>query len=268
VLAEAQLLSASSATDSAPGLQWARAAAIARGQFAVFDSMTRLTSMLVEKHGSTGDYLAGQLIRARMRVALAGDTIRARAIADSALAIARWESHKPMDRPYVAMLLYLASVRDLRRGAEIAAEWSRTTPKEFKLRDSLTVLVARGELLLAANKPREAIRLFRIADVRGCEQCFYPRYARAFDVMGESDSARVWFERYTGIASSYDAIDDAIELPHTYRRLGELAEARGNTAAAIGWYDRFIALWAKSDMPALQTRVRDARERITTLRAR
>jgi DNA-binding SARP family transcriptional activator/tetratricopeptide (TPR) repeat protein len=268
VLAEAQLRSASSATDSAPGLQWARAAAIARGQFALFDSMTRLTATLVEKHGSTGDYLAGQLTRARMRVALAGDTIRARAIADSALAVARWESHKPMDRPYVAMLLYLASIRDLRRGAEIAAEWSGTTPKEFKLRDSLTVLVARAELLLAANKPREAVRLFRLADVRGCEQCFYPRYARAFDAMGESDSARVWFERYTGLASFSDAIDDAIELPHTYRRLGGLAEARGNTAAATGWYERFIALWAESDMPSLQAQVRDARERVNTLRAR
>ncbi len=113
--------------------------------------------------------------------------MRARAIADSALATVPWESLKPMDRPYLTMLLYLASVGDVTRGAELAIEWTRTTPPKFKLRDSLNVLIGRGELALEAGKPHEALRLFRIADVRGCETCFYPRYARALDAMGETD---------------------------------------------------------------------------------
>ena len=114
---------------------------------------------------------------------LAGDTARARAIADSGLAVASWESLEPMDRPYLAMLLYLASVGDVKRGADVARDWSRSTPTEFKRRDSLNVLVGRGELALASGNAREALRLFRIADVRDCEACFYPRYARAFDAM-------------------------------------------------------------------------------------
>src|SRR4029079_18358182 len=125
-------------------------------------------------------------------------TARARAIADSGLAVVPLESVKPMDRPYLEMLLYLASVGDVIRGADVAQEWSRATPTEFKRRDSLNVLVGRGELALAAGNAHDALRLFRIADVRDCQPCFYPRYARAFDAMSERDSARVWFELYAG----------------------------------------------------------------------
>ena len=265
VLGKSQLRSARTATDSAPGLQWVGNAAIGRGQFAAFDSMARLTAALVERHGSSGDYLAGQLTRARVRALIAGDSVRARAIADSGLATVPWESLKPMDRPYLAMLLYLASVRDVNRGAELALEWTRTTPPKFKLRDSLNVLVGRGELALVAGKPHEALRLFRIADVRGCETCFYPRYARALDAMGHTDSARVWFERYMRNHTHSNAIEDAFELPHAYRRLGELAEAQGNRPVAVAWYERFVDLWAVSEIPTLQAQVREVSQRIHRL---
>ena len=264
-LGELQLRAATSAMDSTRAFEWVGGAAINRGQFALFDSITRLTAALVRTHGSSGDYLAAQLNRARLRATVAGDTARARAIADSALTVARWASLKPMDRPYPAMLLYLASIDDVKRGADVALEWSRTTPKEFRLRDSLNVLVGRGELALASGNARDAVRLFRLADVRGCEGCFYPRYARAFDAMHESDSARVWFEHYVRKTTHSNALGDALELAHAYRRLGELGEARGDAAAAVSWYRRFAALWASSDTPALQAQVRDIRERIDKL---
>jgi hypothetical protein len=61
---------------------------------------------------------------------------------------------------------------------------------------------------------------------------------------------------------------DAIELAHTYRRLGELYDERGDAKRAISWYDRFAALWAGSDTPALQAQVRTVRDRIDRLRQR
>ena len=268
VLGKSYLGSARTATDSQPGLRWVGDAAICRGQFAVFDSMARLTAMLIQKYGSSGDYLAGQLHRARLRATVAGDTARARAIADSGLAVARWQSLKPMDRPYLAMLSYLASVRDVQRGSELAREWSSVTPKEFKRRDSLNVLVGRGELALAAGNAREALRFFRLADVRDCEPCFFPRYARAFDALSERDSARVWFERYAAASAPWNAPGDAIELAHTYRRLGELYEERRDVRTAVSWYERFAALWATSDTPTLQAQVRDVRDRVDKLRQR
>ena len=83
--------------------------------------------------------------------------------------------------------------------------------------------------------------------------------------MGETDSARVWFERYMRNHTHSNAIEDAFELPHAYRRLGELAEVRGNRPVAVAWYERFVDLWAVSEMPALQGQVREVSERIRRL---
>ena len=148
----------------------------------------------------------------------------------------------------------------------MAREWSRLTPAEFKRRDSLDVLVGRGELALASGDAREALRLFRIADVRGCEPCFYARYARAFDALSERDSARVWFDRYARAPFRSHTPGDAVELAHTYLRLGELYEERRDAGTAITWYQRFTALWATSDTPSLQAQVRDVRARVERLR--
>ena len=229
--------------------------------------MAQLSATIATRHGSLGDYLTGQLERARVRAILAGDTASARAIADSALALVSWESLKQMDRPYLAMLLYLASVRGGVDGEALAREWSLRTPVEFKRRDSLNVLVGRGELALASGNARDALRLFRLADVLDCETCFYPRYARAFDAMGEGDSARVWFERTTTAFSQLNPIADALELPHAFRRLGELSELRGDGAAAVKWYERFVALWGTSDIPAVQASLRTVRGRLDKLAA-
>ena len=83
--------------------------------------------------------------------------------------------------------------------------------------------------------------------------------------MGETDSARVWFERYTRTPRHSNAIEDAFELPHAYRRLGELAETHGNGPDAVAWYKRFVDLWAVSEMPTLQGQVREVSERIHRL---
>ena len=266
MLGKSFLAQSKTAVDSGPGLRWVGEAAIRRGEFEVFDDMARLTAILVRQHGSPGDYIAGQLRRAQLRATVAGDTARARAIADSALTGTQWDLVKPMDRPYLPIMLYLASVGDVKLGAAVAREWSRITPTEFKRRDSLRVLVGRGELALASGNPREALRLFHVADVRDCQPCFFPRYARAFDALGGRDSARTWYERYASAVAPWHDLDDAMELPHTYLRLGELYEERHEVSAAVDWYEHFVNLWANSDTPALQAKVREVRGRVDSLR--
>jgi tetratricopeptide (TPR) repeat protein len=266
VVGKAWLASADTPTDTLVGIQLLRNAAIGRGQLSAFDSLGQRNSAILKAYGSPGDLLGAELQRGQLHAILAGDTARAKAIVDSANAVAPWASLRPMDRPYLAMLQFLASVGDVKRGTEVAQEWSRTTPTEFKLRDSLNVLVGRGEIALSAGDAREALRLFRFADVRDCQLCFYPRYARAFDALSERDSARVYFERYAAISNGANAFGDAVELAHTYRRLGELYEERHDARAAVGWYERFTALWAKSDTPVLQVRVGEIRGRIDRLR--
>jgi DNA-binding SARP family transcriptional activator len=266
VVGEAWLASADTPTDSLVGIQLLRNAAIARGRVSAFDSLGRRNVAILKAYGSPGDFLAAELQRGQVHAILTGDSARARAIADSGLAVAPWASLRPMDRPYSAMLQYLASVGDVKRGVEVAGEWSRMTPTEFKRRDSLNVLIGRGEIALSARNAREAVRLFRLADARDCQLCFYPRYARAFDALGEEDSARVNFERYAAGSNGANAFGDAVELAHTYRRLGELAKIRHDARTAVAWYERFIALWATSDTPALQSEVRGIRGRVARLR--
>jgi hypothetical protein len=116
-----------------------------------------------------------------------------------------------------------------------------------------------------SGNAREALRLLRLADVRDCQPCFYPRYGRVFDAMRERDSARVWFERYARAHDALNPLSTAMELPHTYVRLGELYEERGDVKAALEWYGRFTTLWATADTPALQARVRDVRSRMENL---
>jgi hypothetical protein len=106
--------------------------------------------------------------------------------------------------------------------ADVARDWSRSTPTEFKRRDSLNVLVGLGELALASGNAHDALRLFRIADVRDCQTCFYPRYARAFDAMSERDSARVWFEK-----------NAAALVPGERVRSGDRARRRRRTGAYL-----------------------------------
>ena len=111
--------------DSATAVQLMRDAAAVRGELARFDSLARLNATILRNNESSGDRLTEQLLRAHLRATVAGDTLRARAVADSGLAATPWESLRAMDRPYLAMLLYLASVGDVTRGTDLAREWSR-----------------------------------------------------------------------------------------------------------------------------------------------
>ena len=49
------------------------------------------------------------------------------------------------------------------------------------------------------------------------------------------------------------------------QRLGELYEAKGDTAKAIANYEKFIDLWKNAE-PALQPKVREVRARLERLR--
>jgi tetratricopeptide (TPR) repeat protein len=54
------------------------------------------------------------------------------------------------------------------------------------------------------------------------------------------------------------------QLGQTYKRIGELYEARGDTAKAVEYYNQFVELWNDADQE-LQPIVRDVRERIARL---
>ncbi len=113
---------------------------------------------------------------------------------------------------------------------------------------------------------------FRKADVRPdgpvseCVICLLANLARAFDQAGLSDSAIVMFERYTSTPYfSRQFLDqDPTFLAGTYKRLGELYEAKGDGVKAAINYRKFVDLWKDADLE-LQPKVAEARRRLARL---
>ena len=91
-----------------------------------------------------------------------------------------------------------------------------------------------------------------------------PRIARAFESLQRPDSAIVAYEAYLRSTNPYQLPTDARELARTYKRLGELYEAKGDTKRAIQRYGDFVELWKDADA-VLQPNVTAVRERITKL---
>ena len=102
--------------------------------------------------------------------------------------------------------------------------------------------------------------------VDDCARCTYAALARAFDLAGMSDSAVVTFERYlaTPYWQSSNMRADALHLAGTYKRLGELYEAKGDREKAVSNYMKFVALWKDAD-PELQPKVAEVRRRLARL---
>ena len=102
--------------------------------------------------------------------------------------------------------------------------------------------------------------------VRSCMPCLTFYAAHAFDRAGQADSAEAWYR--AGVESPVTAEDpeDATFYPLALRRLGEFAESRGDRAAALGYYERFVDVWRDAD-PELQPQVAQVRQRIAALTA-
>ena len=82
--------------------------------------------------------------------------------------------------------------------------------------------------------------------------------------MSRPDSAIATYERYVAATYPDQFASDARELARTYKQLGELYEAKGDTKRAIQRYGDFVELWKDAD-PELQPKVTEVRERIVRL---
>jgi eukaryotic-like serine/threonine-protein kinase len=131
---------------------------------------------------------------------------------------------------------------------------------------------AEGMIALAERKPQEAIVLFRRGDSLPDGPATWdvtrlPRYlALAFDAANQPDSAITQYEKAVTTPDFLrsDETMDPMSLPAIHERLGQLYEAKGNTAKAVEHYRAFIELWKNAD-PELQPRVAAARRRVLEL---
>jgi DNA-binding SARP family transcriptional activator len=179
------------------------------------------------------------------------------------------DSLPPADRPYLNLAAVYALAGRLQDARHYMEQFEDTVDPAIQ-RIRSTRYWAEWEIALAEGRFREAVRVAERADsYRGLGILRPLLYsAVAYDRAGAADSALAYHERYLTTPvmqlDGLDAILDSYWRARNYRRLGELYEARGDSANAVESYNEFVELWKDAD-PELQPQVEDVRARIARL---
>jgi tetratricopeptide (TPR) repeat protein len=169
--------------------------------------------------------------------------------------------------PWTDLATTYAQAGDVATARRLVSTYEKLANANTKTRDKQDLELARGWIAVAEKRYADAIIAFRAADVYSCTICALPPLAHAYDLTGQADSSIAVFERY--LATNYFLRRDVDQtyLAGTYKRLGELYEAKGNDEKAREYYSRFIDLWRDADAE-LQPRVSEGRQRLAALRAK
>jgi tetratricopeptide (TPR) repeat protein len=172
----------------------------------------------------------------------------------------------PESRPYTDLARFYAHAGRLAEAQRLMAEFERVVPAGVRKADvNLSWTVA--EIALQQGRYRDAIR---VMDARrretGCGVCALFEIAGAYEKLGQADSALATYEDLVTRPAPYRINSDAYTLAPTYKRLGELYEAKGDRVRARDYYGRFADLWKNADAE-LQPVVQDVRARIVRLSA-
>jgi tetratricopeptide (TPR) repeat protein len=186
---------------------------------------------------------------------------------DSVIRAYPFDSVPLEDRSYYWFATAYADLGDPASARRLLAEGDRVLPAY--LRRGEARLIAEGAVAMAESRWRDAVAGFRAAEAAPdawCRNCLAFAQGKAFDRMGEADSALVQYERGIRSPEQNRLRSDAMGLATALRRAGELAEAKGDRAKAREYYTQFLDLWAGADAD-LQPVVRDVRGRLAGLGA-
>ncbi|MEE8115797.1 MAG: protein kinase, partial [Gemmatimonadales bacterium] len=175
----------------------------------------------------------------------------------------------PLDRPYLSLAYVYAMAGRTDRAREILSEMDRdladVEPRLRARRDDpfSSRLAVDGHIALAESRPRDAIEVFRAwREEGGCAICGQVEIGRAYDMLGEPDSALAAYQ--AAVNTPFSFFEDLFTRAPTLRRIGELYEERDDTEAAVDYYNQFVQLWQNADAE-LQPQVEDVRGRIARL---
>jgi tetratricopeptide (TPR) repeat protein len=207
---------------------------------------------------------AGAISLARLDLRYRHRTAEALKEVDAALKRYPLSTLPAVDRPYTSLAAFFARAGRLPQAKRLLAEFETNVPEGIR-RGDFDRHWAAGEVALAEGRARDAIAAFqRWHDESGCGTCGLFEIATVYDRAGQADSALVTYEQIVSTPGLWGLFDNFYTLAPTYKRLGELYEARGDRAKARGYYGRFVELWKDAD-PELQPMVRDVRARVAQL---
>ena len=224
-------------------------------------------AILAERSDTKMPVLRASLDSAWYRTFYLGDIEGGREQVRRALARTPMESLPPSERLWTYLIFIAQAAGDAAAARSALQAFERDLPQMGVSQSVGALAEARGFAELAAGRGAEAVPYFREADrtYASCDRCAMINLARAFDLAGQRDSAISYFQKFVDVPHPF-MFEDQDWLAGSYKRLGELYEAAGDLPKAATNLEKFVELWKDAD-PELQPKVRDARERLTRVRA-
>jgi tetratricopeptide (TPR) repeat protein len=190
---------------------------------------------------------------------IAGDTVAAVREIDDFLAGQPADSIATWGQPALLIARFMAYAGRPERARALLAAYESALPPELARHDPWLLRQARAALAIATGDAQEAVAMLRTGypylprnewfedpllplDAR-------PELARAFEHVGQADSAIAVYERYLDARALFRAEIDAFELAITYEHLAALYEQRGDRVRAAELHRSLARLWHSADPP-------------------
>jgi tetratricopeptide (TPR) repeat protein len=218
-----------------------------------------------EALGDVGTYLDAAVDVAEIDLDVRGRRDRAIATLQTALARHPLEKMPALNRPYPRLIRFYARAGDRETARRLLREYEAGVPEGIQRGDPFRH-GAYGELALAERRFEDAVSEFRkiSAELAACVMCGQFPLGQTFDQMGAPDSARAAYERAVNSPHLFRIMGDAFGLAASYKRLGELHEARGDRKTAADYYGKLLDLWKDADAE-LQPALTEVRQRMAAL---
>ncbi|HEY9229138.1 MAG TPA: hypothetical protein VIP11_20980, partial [Gemmatimonadaceae bacterium] len=244
-----------------------------RGRLAEGERRSRESQLLAKANGTGSLPIIDSLFMVQLDAWLRNQPARAVQRLDASLAAHPLSELPETDRPFTDLASMYAVAGRPDKARALLALFAQNKDTAYLRSRQPHVHATLGEIAIAEKRPRDALVEFRRADVSydgkptaGDAVVNHFRLGRAFDLANEPDSAIVAWEAYVRSLAGIRFFDDIYALAGVHKRLGELYEAKGNTAKAIEHLSAFVDLWKNAD-PELQPAVADARKRLARLAA-
>jgi len=236
-----------------------------RGRLAAAEREAQRVMEVNERRRLPGSYLTAATELALLQLRFKAPAT-ARQTVEAALARYPLATVEAEDRPYSLLAQFYAEAGQPERARRLLADYDAAVPEGVRRGDA-NRLGATATVALAEGRLADAVGGYRTwYDEGECTTCGLYDLARAYDRLGQSDSALAIYERAVTTPALQRVFPDAPNLALANRRLGELYEQRGDRAKAREYYGKFLDLWKDADSE-LQPAVRDVRGRLARLTA-
>jgi tetratricopeptide (TPR) repeat protein/tRNA A-37 threonylcarbamoyl transferase component Bud32 len=246
--------------------------ALARGRLTEAERYLRAAMAVNADAGQAPEYLREAAFLGYVDIWFRGHPALGLRTIEAALHQYPLQSIKPLERPYLILAVAYASAGRPEQARSLLSEYEATVDPVLRRIDEPTRRWAWGHVAMAEGRLADAIAQFQAyaPAPRGCLPCGQTALAQAYDRSGNTDSSIAVYERYLATPSLYrldekiTLADDPTQLAPACKRLGELYEARGDTARARRQYTRFVKLWRDAD-PELRPAVVEVQQRLQHL---